>query len=119
MFQLLFPRFSYTVTITIKDVSISATASKKKDAKNLAYRNMAIRLEHMSEFSIWNSDLCNCKKGKCQFSKWLIPNLRMGEVLMKLKPQPGTDLLELKKMTRRMRDRWRTKLEEHLYFLGL
>ena len=57
MFQLLFPRFSYTVTITIKDVSISATASKKKDAKNLAYRNMAIRLEHMSVFKIWNSDL--------------------------------------------------------------
>ena len=44
------PRFSYTVTITIKDVSISATASKKKDAKNLAFKNMAIRLEDKVSF---------------------------------------------------------------------
>ena len=46
----LYSRFSYTVTITIKDVSISATASKKKDAKNLAFKNMAIRLEDNVSF---------------------------------------------------------------------
>ena len=34
---------------------------------------------------------------------------------MKLKPQPGTDLLELKKMTSRMRDRWK-KFFQKLYF---
>ena len=47
-------RFSYTVTITIKDVCISATVSKKKDAKNLAYRNMAIRWESISDFKHLN-----------------------------------------------------------------
>ena len=58
------------MVITIKDISISATAGKKKDAKNIAYKNMAIRLE----------DKYN--KGRCQkktrenvgiFPKWGTP----------------------------------------------
>ena len=58
-------------TITIKHVVVQGFASKKKDAKKLAYQNMSTRL---------------------------------GEVFKKLKPQPGTDLLELNKVIEKMRD---------------